>query len=320
MIFEKQVVGAFKGMMYTRCDDTETVFYFSSDDFPNMRKETIDFTSSMGHKLKGYLYQYDSAIENRLIVFDHGFGGGHRAYMREIDMLCRHGYRVFAYDHTGCMESGGETPNGLSQSLCDLNDCICMLKADERFKGDVISVMGHSWGAFSSMNIPALHPDIAHVVAFSGFVSVEMMVRTFFPGLLKGYRRAVLELEKAANPRFVDYSAIESLAGSETNALLIYSDDDKICKPVHYQALNAALKDAENVKLMLVEGKGHNPNYTIDAVSYLTGFSKARAKLARNKNATREDKARFAESYDWWRMTEQDEKVWGVIFDHLDNT
>ena len=57
----------------------------------------------------------------------------------------------------------------------------------------------------------------------------------------------------------------------------------------------------------------------IDAVSYLTGFSKARAKLARNKNATREDKARVVESYDWWRMTEQDEKVWGVIFDHLDN-
>ena len=318
MIFEKQIVGAFRGMMYTRCDDTETVHYFSSDDFPLMRKEAIDFTSSMGHKLRGYLYQYDSANENRLIVFDHGFGGGHRAYMREIDMLCRHGYRVFAYDHTGCMESGGRTPNGLAQSLCDLNDCISMLKADERFSGNVISVMGHSWGAFSAMNIPTLHPDIAHVVGLSGFVSVEMMVGTFFPGILKGYRGAVLSLEKESNPSFVDYSAIDSLRGSKAQALLIYSKNDKICKSVHYKALATELDDAENVKLMLVEGKGHNPNYSDDAVSYLASFSKDRGKLLRNKKASPEDKKAFVASYDWWRMTEQDEKVWKVIFDHLD--
>ena len=29
MIFEKQIVDMYKGMMHARCDDTETVFYFS---------------------------------------------------------------------------------------------------------------------------------------------------------------------------------------------------------------------------------------------------------------------------------------------------
>ena len=33
MIFEKQVVNGYKGTMHTRCDDTETVFYFSAEDF-----------------------------------------------------------------------------------------------------------------------------------------------------------------------------------------------------------------------------------------------------------------------------------------------
>ena len=104
MIFEKQVVNMYKGMMHQRCDDTETVFYFSADDFPGLKKEPIAFNSSLGHTLQGYLYQYEGAREDRLIVFDHGFGSGHRAYMREIDMLAKHGYKVFAYDHTGCME------------------------------------------------------------------------------------------------------------------------------------------------------------------------------------------------------------------------
>ena len=176
MIFEKQILNMYKGMMHTRCDDTETVFYFSSDDFPGLNREAISFQSSMGHTLSGYLYSYESHREGRLIVFDHGFGGGHRAYMREIEMLCRHGYKVFTYDHTGCMESGGETPNGLAQSLFDLNDCITMLKAHPKFQGDTISVMGHSWGAFSTMNIAALHPEISHAVAMCGFISVEIIV------------------------------------------------------------------------------------------------------------------------------------------------
>ena len=135
MIFEKQVIGMYKAMAYTRCDDTGKAYYFSAEDFPGLRKESYPFTASAGHRLQGYVYYYDAPIPGRLVVFDHGFFGGHRSYMKEIEMLCRHGYLVFAYDHTGCMESGGENPNGMAQSLCDLNDCLCTLKADSRFAG-----------------------------------------------------------------------------------------------------------------------------------------------------------------------------------------
>ena len=53
MIFEKQIINAYKGMMYNRCDDTETVFYFSSDDFKVLCKEEYTFKASAGHMLKG---------------------------------------------------------------------------------------------------------------------------------------------------------------------------------------------------------------------------------------------------------------------------
>ena len=251
MIFEKQIVSAYKGMMHTRCDDTETVFYFSPSGFQGLKVEPHSFRSSLGHTLQGYVYQYDDPIPNKLVVFDHGFGGGHRAYMKEIEKLCKHGFTVFAYDHTGCMESGGETPQGLAQSLCDLNDCISMIKSNESFRGFDISVMGHSWGAFSTLNISALHPEISHIVAMCGFVSVEEMIKTFFSGLMKGYRKAILEFEEESNPIFVKYNAVETLSKSATKALLIYSDNDGMCRRVHYDILKAALEGKENVHFML---------------------------------------------------------------------
>ena len=152
-----------------------------------------------------------------------------------------------------------------------------------------------------------------------GFVCVEDMIGTFFAGLMKGYRKPVLQLEKETNPVFVEYNAIISLSSSDVKALLIYSEDDQMCRRIHYDKLKAELEGKDNIKLMLVTNKGHNPNYTEEAVKYLGEFGKARAKLARNKKATAEDKAKFVASYDWNRMTVQDENVWKVIFDHLDS-
>lgn len=319
MIFEKQVINMYKGMMYSRCDDIETAYYFGPENYPSLKVEEKRFQASAGHTLCGWFYEYEKAVPGKLIVFDHGFGGGHLAYMKEIEKLCKHGYKVFAYDHTGCMNSGGKSPNGLAQSLCDLNDCITMLKADEHFAGFDISVMGHSWGAFSALNITALHPEISHIVAMCGFVSVEEMINTFFPGIMKGYRKAILALEKEVNPIFAEFNAVETLKQSKVKALLIYSDNDTMCRRTHYDTLKVGLDGKENIEFLLVKDKGHNPNYTEEAVKYLGEFSKARAKLARKKNVSKEEKAKFVASFDWERMTAQDDSVWQKIFAHLDN-
>ena len=178
--------------------------------------------------------------------------------------------------------------------------------------------MGHSWGAFSTLNIAALHPEISHIVAMCGFVSVEQMIKTFFSGMLKGYRKAVLELERSSNPRFSEFHAVRSLADLSVKALLIYSEDDQMCKKVHYDILKEGLEGKENVGFLLVSNKGHNPNYTAEAVKYLGEFGAARAKLARKKKATGEEKAAFVSSYDWDKMTVQDEAVWERIFRHLE--
>ena len=320
MIFEKKVVGIYESQFLTRCDDKGLACYFSHADFPGLRQQPFDFVSSLGHTMKGWFYCYDEIIPGRLVVFDHGFGGGHRSYMKEIELLARHGYLVYTYDHTGCMESGGDNPRGLSQSLRDLNDCLNALKATPGFRQLDISVMGHSWGAFACMNIAALHPEVSHIVAMSGFVSVEEMVSQFFSGILKGYRKPVMAIEQKNNPEFVKYNAAQTLADTAAKVLLIYSSNDKlVIREIHHGILTKALKGKQDVRILLEEGKGHNPNYTADAVAYLAEYTADMTRLLKDKKLnTAEEKAAFRSKWDWNRMTQQDEKVWTEIFKTLD--
>jgi hypothetical protein len=91
-----------------------------------------------------------------------------------------------------------------------------------------------------------------------------------------------------------------------------------MCRRNHYDTLQAGLDGRANIRFLFVTNKGHNPNYTEEAVKYLEEFGSERVKLVRRKNVTAEDKKNFVASYDWKRMTEQDEAVWNTIFNHLD--
>ena len=317
----KKIEQMYRAQLYARADDTGVARYFSADDFEGLTQEPFAFSSSMGHRLQGYFYAYPNSAAGRLIVFDHGMGGGHRSYMREIEMLARHGYRVFAYDHTGCMESGGESTNGFAQSLRDLNDALCALKAEPSCAGCEISVMGHSWGAFSTMNIAALHPDIKGIVAMAGFVSVKRMLRQMFGrGIAKLFYKRLWFVEQAANPDFVEYDAAQTLRNADIPALLIYCVHDPVVKvQYHRDVLGKALAGCERVRFLSMADRGHNPNYTPDAAAYLGEYTAA---LAQKRKAgeleTAEQRKAFVDSWDFWRMTEQDEGVWAEIFDALD--
>ena len=316
MIFEKQVVNMYKQGIHSRCDDEGLAYYFSAQDFPDMAYRPYYFKSSRGHILRGSFYYYPQPVSNKLIIFDHGFGGGHRSYMKEIELLCKAGYLVFSYDHTGCMESEGDSPNGLAQSLVDLDDCIKALRADTKYKDCEINVVGHSWGGFSTLNIGALHKDITKIVVLAGFTSVERLVNSYFGGIMKAYRPAIMEVERAANPDFIGFDAVESLKQTNAKALLIYSADDKLCVKAHYDALVDNLADRENILFHLEESKGHNPNYTEDAVQYLAKYQ-AQLKKMKKKLDTPKKKSEFVESWDWDRMTAQDGKIWDMIIGFL---
>ena len=317
MLLSNQNEKMLRKEMYTRKDNQSGIFYFSAADFPGLQAEPFSFASRRGHTLKGYFYSYPGAEEHRIVVFEHGIGNGHRAYMREIERLCRAGFVVFSYDHTGCMESGGENPNGFGQSLCDLDDCFRALKQHPALDGKVFSVVGHSWGGFSSMNIAACHPDLTHVVAMSGFISVRAILHQFLPGLLKLFYPDLYRLEKASNPETVGACSIRTLRKSKIPTLLIYSDNDEmVTKRCHYDVLKDKLSGQENIHFLLVENRDHNPTYTREALDLKKVFL-GDLRQCNENCATSEQKCRFMSRYDFLQMTEQDEAVWEVIIDHL---
>lgn len=170
------------------------------------------------------------------------------------------------------------------------------------------------------MNIASLHSDITHVVVMSGFVSVEKMVHQNFSGLLKGYRKHIYGIEQQSNPKYVGFDGTVTLANTNAKVLLIYSDNDALVKKeIHFDALKSALENKENVTLLLVRNKGHNPNYTENAVKLLGEYGRAKGKAIKKKLLnTDEDKKKFVASFDWDKITEQDEKVWKEIFNILD--
>ena len=309
----------YRNMVYSRADDNGCVVYFTAEDFDGLHREEYSFPSSLGHTLSGAFYYYEGFDEKRLIVFDHGMGSGHTGYMTEIERLCREGYRVFSYDHTGCMKSGGESTNGFAQSLRDLDDAVKALKQDERYSALPISVIGHSWGGFSTLNISALHPDIEKCVAMSGFISVEQILKGYFKGILLPFYKKFLALEKKSNPDYVRYNALQSLKNTKTEMLIIHSDDDKtVSAENNFDLLEKELSGKENIRFLRLTGKNHNPNYTEDAVKYKDKFFSEYQRALKKKALTAdEQKEAFKKKYDWKRMTAQDEKIWAEILELL---
>ena len=315
----KLIERIYRNNLFVRNDNQYGIFYFTAADFPGLQAQPYSFKSRMGHELRGYFYHYENPVPARLVVFDHGMGNGHRAYLREIERLAKAGYLVFSYDHTGCMESGGDNTGGFAQSLKDLDDCLKALKAEPALAGRKISVMGHSWGGFSTMNIGALHEDITHVVSMSGFISVKAMLEQLFAGILKGAVKDLYQLEKRVNGACADFDAVQTLEKTNVKVLLIASaNDSTVKKEHHFEVLRRALSGRENIRFLLTEGKGHNPSYTVDAVRYKDEFFAQFQKAVRKKKLeTPQQQKAFMDAYDWYRMTAQDEAVWKVILEHL---
>lgn len=320
MIFEKAIVGAYQKNICTRYDGNPLVKYFSVADFPGLQRTPFDFEGNAGQKLQGYYYYYSSPRRDRLVILDHGMGGGHDSYMKEIELIARRGYTVFSYDHTGCRESGGENTVGFSQSLCDLDYAVNALKAAKEWKDARFSVIGHSWGGFAALNVSALHPDIESCVSISGFIAVERMVEQFFGGILKLYRPSILRLEREACPMYSLIDARKSLKNSQSRILYIASDNDPVVKTeYHFETLKATGAESGNFEFLLVKNRLHNPNYTEAAAAELAKMTAAMTEGIKKKAfETEEAVNEFRNSWDWNAITEQDEELWNKIFDFIE--
>lgn len=311
------ILDAYAEKIFRRFDD-ETTFFFNKDHFPGLIEEPFDFKSFKKDTLRGNFHYYPGYKENHIIVFDHGMGAGYTAYYREIELLCKQGYLVYSYDHTGCMKSEGLHAEGFLQSLVDLDCCLTTLK--ENFPNHKISVIGHSWGGFSTSNIAAFHPDVAHVISLAPFNSLSSILHQSFHGILGFAYKYAYQFEESFNPEYAEASAIEALKKYSGHALIIHSKDDPVLKvKYHFDKIKKALKGSQNIEFLLVNKKRHNPNYTENAVVLLQEYLTLREKLNKDGILVEpEDYEEFNSQFDWYNITEQDMEIWTRIFEVLE--
>lgn len=320
MLFEKLIVSTYKKALLVRHDPDGCVFYYKGDDFPSLSCRKFDFLGDRGQHLQGYFYT-DEAVKHhdRLIIFEHGMGCGHRGYMREIATICAAGYPVFTYDHTGTLASGGEHIGGFTQSLSDLNRAICALKESGEADGKRLAVIGHSWGGYSTMNIGIFHRDITHLVEMSGYPSTRKMIGVFL-SKIPGYIPAVYRTEEEAYPALSAADASLSLMLTDAKVMLIHSKDDPTVPYSLFADLERTVGERSNITFLTVEDKRHNPNYTETAVRYKDEFFAELTRLRKKKKLRDEISRReFVAKWDWERMTEQDMGFWQKIFDFLES-
>lgn len=124
--------------------------------------------------LKGYLYGTENT--EKLIVFAHGIGSGHEAYVNQLCWFTDRGWCVFAYDAAGSGDSPGDSTVGLVQSALDLNSALNYIEQEPRLKTMPKVLLGHSWGGFAVGGVLNFDHDIRAAVSLSGYAyPLEML-------------------------------------------------------------------------------------------------------------------------------------------------
>lgn len=313
-IYKKKVVHRYDGEDYIK--------YFTSSDFDGLLSDPYSFMSGK-NRLNGSFYSYPGWISDTLVIFCHGIGGGHLSYMREIEYLCRLGYRVFAYDNTGCCASGGSSIRGRTQALADLDAALNALKTGGiygRYKK--VFVIGHSLGGYAAGNIPNYHSGLSGVVVISGYVSLEQVLRSEFGGprgLINRYMFGkTLGFEAKANPSYVFSSSLDAVNGAKTRFLIFHSEDDPVAVFSYHGGYLREHCVNSDARFVIYKDRKHNPNYLPDARMYMeevfSGFAGA---VAQKKIRTEEEKKAFFANVDWLRMTRQDDSFWTEVSSFL---
>lgn len=293
-----------------RYDKEVGVPYFSISDFNGLNEETYSFKNSNGVSISYFYYYFKNYRKDKIILFCPGIGPGHVSYFAEIVALAKKGYKVLTLDYQGCGDSGGKNLSSLNQPSKDVNELLDYLKLDQE-----IVLVGHSLGAYTAVNIINLRKDIHKAVIISGFLSIPLLAEKLINS--KFFVKRILHYEKKISG---DYFSIDNLAylkETQDKLFFIHSMDDGMV------SFDNSFKKVEeinnpNIKLLKLNGRRHNPNYTDEAVKNMNEvFGNYNYLIKTKKIKSNADKVSYFKDVSINKLTEQDQDVFKQIFDFI---
>ena len=294
----------------SRYDKEVGIPYYSYTDFVDLKQEAFSFTNSKGIKISYFYYYYPNYKKDKIILFLPGIGPGHTAYLKEIEEICKRGFKVLSLDYTGTDKSEGKYLGSLNTPSEDVNELLDYLTLDKE-----VIVIGHSLGGYTSLNLLNLRNDINKGVIMAGFLSVESLINSLVKS--KFISKQILKYERKKYPIYYDLDNVSFLKDTKKKILFIHSLDDQM---VPYKSSLAVIEKLNNKNLMTVtvDQRGHNPNYSEKASKYLQEvFGKYNELIKEKKIKTDKDKINYFKDVSLADLVEQDQKIIAEIIDFI---
>lgn len=298
----------YKKMFVCRYDKEVGVPYYSHLDFNDLHQEAFSFINSQGVDIHYFYYYYDNFKKDKLILFLHGIGPGHAAYLAEIETLCKRGYKVLTLDYTGCGESGGKLLGSLNQPTSDVLGLLDKLNLNVP-----IVLVGHSLGGYTALNVINLRKNLQKAVILSGFLSIKSLASSLIKNSFLVSR--ILKYEEKVLPELFKVDNLSYLKNTDDKIFFIQSEDDGMV-PYSIGLGVVETLNNPNIKTLKMSKRKHNPNYTEDAVFYMNEvFGQYNYLVKKKKIKTDEEKVNYFKDVSLYRLTAQNED----LFDQIDS-
>lgn len=276
--------------------------YLATSDFPGLTSDEGTFVNSVGATVAFFRYRYEGFDPAKLVVFCHGLGAGHTAYLAEIEYLCRNGLQVLTLDYTGCDRSGGGGMLSVNRPTRDVLELLDRVQPTEE-----MIVVGHSLGGYTALNVIRMSDRIKRAVILSGFLESKKMLGQFIKNRL--VNALVERAERKCDPEIARADNAAYLKTTSDRLLFIASTDDPMV-PYSIGAGLAQTLGNDNLSFLTVENKKHNPTYTADALAFMQeSFGTFNRLVAEGKLETPEEKRAFFADKPASKMTVQDPYV-----------
>ena len=292
----------YREQLLCRYDKDGYTPYLSASDYPGLSCEEGTFVNTAGVAVAYFRYRYEGYDPAKLVVFCHGLGAGHTAYLAEIEYLCKNGLQVLTLDYTGCDKSGGDGMLSVNRPTRDVVELLDHLNQEEE-----LSVVGHSLGGYTALNVIRIVDKIKCGVIISGFLYSRQMLGHFIKNRLIHY--LVERVERKNDPAIARADNGKYLKTTTDRLLFVASEDDPMV-PFSIGAGLAQTLGNDKLEFLIEQNKKHNPTYTPEALAFMqASFGEFAQKVNDGTLKTLEDKQAFFTDRPAAKMTAQDPRV-----------
>lgn len=276
-----------------RCDRNEhTLQDIPLSNFENLKSKDFMFFSKKSI-LRGRFYFTSNLENNPIIIFCHGFGAGHEAYLTEINYYANKGFTCIGFDYRGCKLSDGTTSH-FGASIQDLTALYLYLEEIDFIKDKPLYLWGHSWGGYTALMGSSLK-KVKKVIAFCPFNKPINLIAKQSKNYIKGLATFLIPFRWAYYTirygKFANKSSFKQINKTKKPAYIVFGEKDNLIGKINFNFL-------DNVLVNVCKDKGHNAYNTIGAEEYLQNTIAT--------FASAENKLEYLANVDYKKITEQD--------------